>query len=173
MARPERYFIGPNKRNQLNEVITRVTGMPASEGGVASPTRLQDAPPRFGLRLHRGTFTGSWSVGQVRPIAMTGGTATVNVTNYCVGVTQSTSQTATLNVIFGNVQGTVSVLEIQPHNDTSTTCVMTIAGVDLTQLPGYSAGTIQLLGHSAADLTTNATACATLTWYSITTCASS
>lgn len=159
-------------RDQLRDVVTRVAGTPIGGGGADIPTRLQDLQQPGGLRLSRGTFTGSWNIGQARPIAAIGGTSTVSVTNYCVGITQSSSKTAALNVIFGNVQGTISVVEIQSNKET-TTCVMTLAGVDLTQLPGYSAGTIQLLGHSAADLTSNATACSTLTWYSITTCASS
>ena len=172
MARPERYFIGPGARDKLHNVIAVVDGTPAGSGSSTIQTRLQNMPQPLGLRFYRGTFTGSWDVGQTRQIATEGSTNTVSVTNYCVGVTQSTSQTATLNVIFGNVQGTVSVVEIQPHRETST-CVMTLAGVDLTQLPGYSAGTIQLLGHSAADVTSEEpTACATLTWYSITTCTS-
>jgi aspartate/methionine/tyrosine aminotransferase len=144
--------------------------MDSGQSGSSVPTALQELP-RPTMRLSRGTFSGSWAVGESKAVSLISSTPqTVAVTNYCVGITQRSSATAALNVIFGNVMGTTSVVEIQPHRDT-TTCVMTIAGVDLTQLPGYSAGTIQLLGHSAADTTTNATACATLTWYSITTCA--
>jgi hypothetical protein len=170
MAGTERYFVGPGLRDKLREVITRVDNMDSGQSGSSVPTALQELP-RPTMRLSRGTFSGSWAVGESKAVSLISSTPqTVAVTNYCVGITQRSSATAALNVIFGNVMGTTSVVEIQPHRDT-TTCVMTIAGVDLTQLPGYSAGTIQLLGHSAADTTTNATACATLTWYSITTCA--
>ena len=39
MARPERYFVGPNKRNEINEVISRVNGTPMHENGAEVPTR--------------------------------------------------------------------------------------------------------------------------------------
>jgi hypothetical protein len=46
MARPERYFVGPNKRNEINEVISRVNGTPMHENGAEVPTRLQGLPQR-------------------------------------------------------------------------------------------------------------------------------
>lgn len=46
MARPERYFVGPNKRNEINEVISRVNGTPMHENGAEVPTRLQGMPQR-------------------------------------------------------------------------------------------------------------------------------
>ena len=46
MARPERYFVGPNKRNEINEVISLVKGTPMKENGAEVPTRLQGMPQR-------------------------------------------------------------------------------------------------------------------------------
>lgn len=168
----ERYLIGPGLRDKLREVITRVDGMPAGSGGDGSiPVRLQTINQPLGLRLHRGTFTGSWNIGESKAISVVGSTATVSVTNYCVKVTQATGQTSTLNVIFGNVMGTTTVVEIQPHEDT-TECSMTIGSFDLTAITGYSPGSIQLLGHrsNVNPDDTNTTVCVALQWFSITQC---
>jgi hypothetical protein len=49
---------------------------------------------------------------------------------------------------------------------------MMLGAVDLTKLPNYVAGDIQLLGHAAGSTTgdTSCTAQASLQWYSITNC---
>lgn len=171
---PERYFVGPNLRDKLREVITRVDGMPAASGGGGKiPVVHQSLAPPGGLRLHRGTFSGSWGVGETKTIAVLGNSAaTVSVTNYCVGITQSPEETAALNVIFGNVMGTNSVVEIQPAGPSTSTCSTKIAGFDLAGIPGYSPGTIQLLGHTSNvnPSDTNTTICVTLQWFSITQC---
>lgn len=126
-----------------------------------------------GVRLQVATFTGSWATGTYKTVTLSGSTATASVYNWCNPAEGDTANTgATQYVLFGRASGTNSVLEIQMRS-TSVTCRMSINGMDLTQLPGYSAGSIQLLGHSAKDMTTNNTACATLTWYSITTCSTS
>lgn len=169
----ERYLIGPGLRDKLRDVITRVDGIPSGSGGDGStPVRLQGINQPFGLRLQRGTFTGSWNIGESKAVSIVGSTAaTVSVTNYCVKVTQSTDQTASLNVIFGNVMGTTTVVEIQPHEDTAT-CSMMIGTFDLTAITGYSPGSIQLLGHrsNVNPDDTNTTVCVALQWFSITQC---
>lgn len=125
-------------------------------------------PGGGGQVLKVATFTGSWAKGSFKTVTLQGSTATASVYNWCNSSDGNTSDTASSQfVVFGRASGTNSVLEISLRN-TSHTCRMSIAGVDLTALPGYSAGTIQLLGHSAVS--TSGTACATLTWYSITTC---
>jgi len=118
-------------------------------------------------KLSLATFAGSWSRGTYKTVTIVGSTATASVYNWCNDAAGGTGSTR--YVVFGKANGTNSAVEIQLR-DTNQTCVMTLAGVDLTAFPGYSAGVIQLLGHSAADMTTNGTACASLTWYSITTC---
>lgn len=120
------------------------------------------------MSLKVATFTGSWSTGTYKTVTLVGSTATASVYNWC---NESPGNTASTNesryVIFGKAGGTNSVVEIQLQG-TANTCRMTIGGFDLTTLPGYSAGAIQLLGHSASS--TSGTACSSLTWYSITTC---
>lgn len=146
------------------------------EGGDRGQSPLKFDHPIFqqaASPLKVATFTGSWATGQYKIVTLYGSTATANVYNWCNPSEGDTANTnATQYVVFGKASGTNSVVEIAMRN-TSGTCRMSINGMDLTQLPGYSAGVIQLLGHSAADLTTNNTACATLTWYSITTCSTS
>lgn len=130
--------------------------------------RVASQPP---LPLKLATFTGNWQTGTYKTVTLKGSTATASVYNWCnpaVGG-DTASTTKTRYVIFGKVQGTHSAVEIQLKS-TSETCVMTLGDLDLTTLGGYSAGVVQLLGHSAGDVTTNNTACATLTWYSVTTC---
>ena len=51
----------------------------------------------------------------------------------------------------------------------TSTCTMAVAGIDFSALPGYASNAIQLLGHSGSTAT-DATVCAALQWYSITTC---
>jgi len=133
-----------------------------------APLVFGGRPQGTPLSLSVATFTGSWQKGAWKTVTLHGSTATASVYNWCNSSDGSTSDTASSQfVVFGRANGTNSVLEISVLN-TSQTCRMSIAGVDLTALPGYSAGTIQLLGHAAAS--TSGTACATLTWYSITTC---
>ena len=130
--------------------------------------------PSAVAKLKLATFTGNWQTGTYKTVTLQGSTNTASVYNWCnpaVGG-DTASTTKTRFVIFGKVHGTNSVVEIQLKN-TSETCVMTLGDMDMTAFPGYSAGALQLLGHSAADVTTNGTACASFTWYSITTCSTS
>ena len=131
--------------------------------------RVASSQPSLPLKL--ATFTGNWQTGTYKTVTLSGSTATASVYNWCnpaVGG-DTASTTNTRFVIFGKVQGTNSAVEIQLKS-TSETCVMTLGDMDLTTVAGYSKGVIQLLGHSAGDVTTNNTACAVLTWYSIATC---
>ncbi len=152
---------------RIARVVRQVEAGDRSQSGV-----VFDHPmPGAAVSLRVATFTGSWAKGTYKTVTLVGGTNTASVYNWCNSSDGSTSDTAASQyVVFGRANGTNSVLEIQLQS-TSQTCRTSIAGVDLTALPGYSAGSIQLLGHSAAA--TSGTACATLTWYSITTCATS
>jgi hypothetical protein len=165
MPRTEKYFIGPQLLGDIRRVVGRVDGEPYRVNGVAQEVRLQDMP-RSGSRLKRGTFThASWPIGGTMVVTILGETNTVSVTNYCVPVEGQTNATQTLNVIYGNVLGTVTAVEIQQP-----TCTLSVGGLDLTDLPGFDATSIQLLGHAAGD--TNSTACLGLQWYSVTQCGS-
>lgn len=162
MAKQERYFIGPSLLSDIRATISRVDAIAPKTSGAAQPVRLQELH-RAGLRLSRGTFTGTWNIGETMVVTIQGSTNTVEVTNYCTPVKGQTSATQSLNVIFGSVMGTVSVVEIQQP-----TCTLSIGGVDLTELPNFDASVIQLLGHGEND--TSSTACFGLQWYSISTC---
>jgi hypothetical protein len=165
MARTEKYFIGPDLLGDIRRVVGRVDGEPISSAISRIPTRLQDVP-RPGNPLQRGTFTHAvWAVGSTMQVTIQGGTNTISVTNYCVPVKGQTNATQTLNVVFGRVMGTVTAVEIQQP-----TCTLSIGGLDVTELPGFDAEVIQLLGHAEGN--TNSTACLGLQWYSVTQCAS-
>jgi hypothetical protein len=120
--------------------------------------------------LQVGTFDGSWPKGTEKTVTVLGTGETTTVKNWCVTVPACADTATTRHVVFGATGTTpAAAAEIEIGGCTST-CGVTITDLDLTTLPGYEPGVIQLLGHSAADLSTNATACATLTWYSVTTC---
>lgn len=148
--------------SRIAKVVRTVEAGDRSQPGVT----FDHPMPGAALTLKVGTFTGTWAKGAWKTVTIVGGTNTASVYNWCNAYSGDTS--ATQHVVFGKASGTNSVLEISLES-TSQTCRTSIAGVDLTAFPGYVAGTIQLLGHSAAS--TTGTACSTLTWYSITTCA--
>lgn len=125
--------------------------------------------PEYRLRL--GTFTGNWGTAQWKTVTYTVGTGstTIEVYNHCnpaIGA-NTNSTTETRKVIFGRVSGKMAAVEIQMRT-TQCTATLTLGSVDLTTLPGYDAGVIQLLGHGAQD--TASTCSGGLQWYSITTC---
>ena len=170
MPRSEKYFIGPQLLGDIRQTVSRVAAMPQGSRIGKIPTRLQDTMRRSGTILRRGTFTAaSWSIGETAVVTVIGETNTVSVTNYCIPVAGETNATQTLNVIYGNILGTATAVEIQQPTSTST-CTNVIGGVDLTEISGFDAGAIQLLGHSAGD--TNSATCVSLQWYSVTQCGS-
>lgn len=163
MAKQPRYFIGPGLLGDIREVITRVDAIAPKTSGAEQPVRLQSLQQPTGLRLRRGTYTGTWNIGETKVVTIEGSAGTVSVTNYCTPVKGQTNATQTLNVIFGSVMGTVSAVEIQQP-----TCTLSVGGIDLTELPNFDASVIQLLGHGENN--TSSTACFGLQWFSVVTC---
>lgn len=162
----ERYTIGPKLLGDIRQTITRVDAIAPKTSGPHQEPRLQTL--NTGLRLYRGTFTQStWAVGSSIAVTIEGTTETVSVTNYCVPIKGQTDSTQQLSVIFGAVQGTMSVLEVQQP-----TCTLSIGGLDLTQIPNYSQGVTQVLGHLGLTATTNTVdACYhSLRWFTVTNC---
>lgn len=161
----EKYFIGPKFLGELRDTVGRVQQMPKSSDVFRVPTVLQEL--QFWDAdgdISRGTFTHAmWTIGGTMAVVITGSTNTVQVTNYCVPVKGQTNATQTLNVLYANVMGTMTAVEIQQP-----TCTLSVGGLDVTLLPGYVAGEVQLLGHGAAN--TASTACTGLQWFSITQC---
>ena len=80
--------------------------------------------------------------------------------NYFASLSTSTS-TARWVSVSNNGFGWILIEADSPDVAETTTCSITLGGFSLTQLGGYQANEIQVLGH-------NGSAC--LTWYSITTC---
>ena len=163
-AATERVVFTRPAAERISKVVRTVEAGDRRSNGLSFGVQA-DAMP---LSLKVATFTGSWATGTYKTVTLVGSTATASVYNWCNAAPGDTaSTTASRYVLFGKAGGTNSVVEIQLQG-TSNTCSVSIGGFDLTTLPGYSAGVVQLLGHSAAS--TTGTACASLTWYSITTC---
>lgn len=112
-------------------------------------------------RLSVATFTGSWATGTYKTVTLVGSTNTASVYNWCNAA--ESEGTATRHVVFGKASGTNSVLEISMG--ATSTCGMTLGGVDLKSLTGYVAGNVQVLGHNTTG--------PCLQWYSVTTCSTS
>ena len=142
------------------------------DGAALTFKRVGDSMPA-GLKL--ATFTGNWAINAYKVVTFYGVTSTPNtasVLNLCTPAVgfSTAALSETRYVIFGKVRYTTDpvVVELQAA-PTNTSCVLTLGGVDLTQIAGYSSSVIQLLGHGASD--TASTCVAGLQWYSITTCA--
>lgn len=105
-------------------------------------------------RLSVATFTGSWATGTWKTVTLVGSTSTASVYNWC-NAAESDG-----HVVFGKASGTNSAVEITMA--ATATCRLTLGGVDLTTIAGYSSTDIQLLGHNTTG--------PCLEWYSISTC---
>jgi hypothetical protein len=140
--------------------------------GTNSAVEIQGAP----YKLTLGTFTGEWQTNSSKIVTYTAGTttATAAVFNWCNPALLDDRDAGNTNVsryvIFGKVSGTNSAVEIQLKSaSTDCTSTLVLGGVDLSELVGYDASKIQMLGHAVRG--TAATACSPhLQWYSITTC---
>lgn len=160
----EKYYLGPDLLGRIRSAVDRVEDEPVSAGVFRIPTRLQDIPFWDDANLSRGTFTGAlWTVGGTMTVQLLGETNTISVTNYCTPVRGQTNATQTLNVIYGDIQGTVTAVEVQQP-----TCTLSVGGLDLTEIPGFVGGEIQLLGHAADE--SESGECHGLRWYSVTQC---
>lgn len=158
------YLLGNNLVDKTIATIKRVASMPDRQQGDSAyggPPIFEDFIPR----ITRGTFTGSWAVGETKAVTYQGSTETISVTNISVPVVRSTAQTTSLNVLFVSCAGTATAVEIEPG---TSTCTMVVGGLDLTTLPNYNANAMQVLGHDIVS--TAATACNGLRWFDTTAC---
>lgn len=143
MAQPERYFIGPNVREKLTEVFTRVGGMAAGSGGQTPGTWLQDIQRPPGGALRAATFTGSWSIGTTNTVTFKyEPTATMTVTNLTWPL-GGCSQSETDCIVGKDAD---KWLLLTPN---------------LASLQSYNATNIQMLGHAASGC---------LRWFDIASC---
>jgi hypothetical protein len=142
----------------------------------AEPLRFDRIGGGAPYKLTLGTFTGEWQTNSSKIVTYTAGTttATAAVFNWCNPALLDDRDAGNTNVsryvIFGKVSGTNSAVEIQLKSaSTDCTSTLVLGGVDLSELVGYDASKIQMLGHAVRG--TAATACSPhLQWYSITTC---
>lgn len=140
------------------ERIAKVVRRVEQGGRDAEPLRFDRVSGGTPSRLSVATFTGAWATGTYKTVTLVNSTNTASVYNWCNAAEEGTS---TRHVVFGRASGTNSVLEITMGS----TCGMIVGGVDLTQLAGYSAGEIQILGHNTTG--------PCLEWYSVTSCSTS
>lgn len=105
-------------------------------------------------RLSVATFTGAWATGEYKTVTLINSTNTASVYNWCNAAEGGG------HVVFGKASGTNSAVEITMA--ATANCRLTLGGVDLTAIAGYSSTEIQLLGHNATG--------PCLQWYSISTC---
>lgn len=156
------YKISEHFAQRMKSTILRVEGMPLSTGDGTIPVRFDERPSIVGDSIQRAKFKGSWLVGEAKTVTLvtdTSTASTVSVTNYCAPIITSSADEE-LTVIFSSVQGTATALEIQ---GSTATCVLSVGGVNLTTIQGYSSSVIQVLGHAANGC---------LRWYGISTCTS-
>lgn len=113
MAKQERYLIGPSLLSDIRQTITRVDSIAPRTSGASHPVRLQELQRPAPSTLRRGTFTGSWAIGETASVEIQGTTQTIEVTNYCVPVEVGTASTQAFNVVFGSVMGTQTAVEIE------------------------------------------------------------
>lgn len=141
---------------------------------IASVIRATEVTPRPGkpltfepylegnrARLLVGDFVGPWLVDTFATVTLAGSTVTASVYNFTTDMLNACSGTV---VFTKGVKGEPNYVALSIEVDSNAacpTCRMSIASLDLSSLPGYAAGQIQMLGHDAANC---------LHWYSVTTC---
>jgi len=161
-ARVERVTFTRPAADRIAKVVRRVE---QGDRGAEPLTFGRGGGGGVPYRLSVATFTGSWATGTWKTVTLVGGTNTASVYNWTTPVL---SDSCSRYVVFGKASGTNSLVEVQLQA-TCSTCTLTLGGVDLTQIAGYSSTEIQLLGHGAAD--EGSTCASGLQWYSISTCA--
>ena len=141
-------------------------------------TRVGDGGP--GAKAIRVvTFTGSWSKDSAKVVTFKFQTTTpntVSATNLLCAIDGDTASTSASTVAIIGKDGTAWYYV--NHECNTSTCTLTLGGFDVTQISGYNAGEIQLLGHDTGDTEQYGEGydddeCEgpSLRWFSITTCA--
>ena len=156
-ARVERVTFTRPAADRIAKVVRRVE---QGDRGAEPLTFGRGGGGGVPYRLSVATFTGSWATGTWKTVTLVGSTSTASVYNWC-NAAESDG-----HVVFGKASGTNSAVEITMA--ATATCRLTLGGVDLTTIAGYSSTEIQLLGHGAAE--EGSTCVSGLQWYSISTC---
>lgn len=156
MANTEGVQFTSDSADRIAKVVRIVEAGSRDSSGLRFDPRLES----LASRLRLGTFTGSWNVAEFKVVTLLDSTHTVNVYNWTTSVVAD-DESCERKVVFSKVKGTASLVQVE-FQPTCETCLLSFGGVDLTALPGYSGGAVQLLGHTES---------ACLQWYSITECA--
>jgi|688.fasta_scaffold717056_1 hypothetical protein len=139
-----------------------------------APLEFSHALESGGKAFRLGTFTGEWQLNQYKTVTFHNVTSTPNtasVINLCnPSVGFSTANTSESRfVIFGRVKYTTDFVAVEIQQvGTQCSSSLTLGSVDLSTLPGFDSGVIQILGHGTVG--TASTCRPVLQWYSITTC---
>ena len=128
------------------------------ESGNRDAVPFISAPRDFagaGKAIRKGTFTGSWDIGDTKIVELCGSTNTAEVLNLTVHIMDGTGTITTQqSVLFAKACGTNIAVELPLDQ------CKNIGGA-INKIAGFSSTEIQILGHDTA---------ACLKWYSITTC---
>ena len=151
-ARVERVTFTRPAADRIAKVVRRVE---QGDRGAEPLTFGRGGGGGVPYRLSVATFTGSWATGTWKTVTLVGSTSTASVYNWCNAAEGGG------HVVFGKASGTNSAVEITMA--ATATCRLTLGGVDLSTIAGYSSTEIQLLGHNTTG--------PCLEWYSISTCA--
>jgi hypothetical protein len=90
-----------------------------------------------GVSLKRGTFTGSWNIGETKTVQLSGGTNTASVQNLFISVK---SLSGNEDVVFGSAGGTNVAVGLQLDQ------VYNIGG-DISKIASFAETSVQILGH--------------------------
>lgn len=163
----ERYVIFGKARNHPDYLVVEIdqgTGVTVS----TSTTSTSSTSSFNSANLTLATFSGEWPVSEYKTVTLSGVTSTPNTESVLNLCTPSVGP-GEKYVIFGKTRNHPDFLVVEIGQDTSSSCTLTIGSLDLTDLPGYQIGEIQLLGHGEGS---SASTChGSLQWFSITTCA--
>jgi hypothetical protein len=136
------YLIGEDFSRKLRETVSRVIGEPVGSGGYRLETDLSGDPPTI-REFRIATFTGAWSISEVKQVTLYGVTSTpntVSVTNLVCGMSPASACDVSI------ARAGTAWYVVQPN---------------LTQLPGYSASGTQVLTIVSGNLRwLGTTACA-------------
>lgn len=129
------------------------------EQGNRDATPFISAPRDFGSgnkAIRKGTYTGSWDIGETKIVELCDTTNTAEVLNLTVDIMDGTGTSTTSQVVlFARACGTNVAVEL-PRDQCKN------IGGAINKIAGFDSGKIQILGHDEEGC---------LLWYEITTCA--
>ena len=153
-ARTERVTFTRPAAERIAKVVRTVEAGDRNGAALRFGTRVAAS----GGRLQLATFTGAWSVSEVKTVTLVGSTNTVSVSQALGHIADIGCER---RIVFGSASGTQHAVAIE-FNPTCATCQTSLNPFDLAGINGYSPSVQQVLGHDEDGC---------LAWYSTTTCA--